>query len=432
MENHLKFGEQKGQTAVAVIIIVLTVSMLIIVSRAKLIITYQKMNRNVVRSLETYYTTEAAIEDSLIRIVKPNLIYPATYSMELNNGSALVSITQDADGLTVMSQGNTNNLNRNVEVQLRVGTSGQASFQYGAQIGAGGLTMINLAQVIGNVYSGGNISGESGNRITGDAWAAGVSTISGFDNDSPNGIGVDAHANTIENSQIGEDIYYQNIIDPVIAGGSSYPGSANPPEVELPIAATQITSWQTEAALGGATAGYTLEGSDTDMLGPKKITGDMLIKTSAVLTITGTVWVTGNVTLQNNAAIQLHPSYGDASAVLMSDGLINMKNNFIVCGSEGFDGSDCNTPTASYLLLLSTSSANPAILMENGTALRAVLYASDGMLEIQNNARVVEATGYALSIKNNAQLIYEVGLINTEFSSGPGGNWEIASWKEVE
>jgi len=45
---------------------------------------------------------------------------------------------------------------------------------------------------------------------------------------------------------------------------------------------------------------------------------------------------------------------------------------------------------------------------------------------------VTEATGYKLKLDNNAVITYESGLINSQFSAGPQGGWEIASWQEVE
>ena len=130
--------------------------------------------------------------------------------------------------------------------------------------------------------------------------------------------------------------------------------------------------------------------------------------------------------------MQLSPLYGDASGVLIADGVITVNNNFYICGSEGFNGATCNAPTESFILVLSTNVGASAILMQNGTALRAVMYTSNGTLALENNVRVVEATAYAMTIKNNVQVIYDSGLINLQFSAGPGGTWDIRTWKEIE
>ena len=82
-------------------------------------------------------------------------------------------------------------------------------------------------------------------------------------------------------------------------------------------------------------------------------------------------------------------------------------------------------------MLLSTSSGDPAILIQNNPELD-IIYASQGRIELQNNIKLKQVSGWGLRLKNNAQVIYEVGLEDVSFSSGPGGGWKVVSWKEVE
>ena len=86
-------------------------------------------------------------------------------------------------------------------------------------------------------------------------------------------------------------------------------------------------------------------------------------------------------------------------------------------------------------MLLSTNSSlddlNPAIEVDNNTD-AAIFYANQGLIAIRNNVQVREITGYKVYLDNNAEVQYESGLENTSFSSGSGGTWEVASWKEVE
>ncbi len=215
--------------------------------------------------------------------------------------------------------------------------------------------------------------------------------------------------------------------------GTQYPYSPNSPQMPMPISEIQISDWKAGAADGGEMGDYVLSGSDTDSLGPIKINGNMTIQGTSLLTINGTIWVTGNIVFQNSAVLQLSADYGDMSAVLIADGTITVQNSFKICGSEGYNSSTaaCNASNTTYLLLLSANTGNPAISLNNGSTMRAIVYAAQGVLEIQNNAVVVEATGYGLTIENNAQLIYETGLINMSFSAGPGGGWEITDWKEI-
>ena len=419
---------QSGIASVAMVLVIMSIAMLVVASKSFVTVNSEKIKRNVLRSLESYYNAESGIEDALLRITNSGYTYGASNTFNLNGGTVVTTVSQSGRVRTVVAEGKIGTAVRKVEVSLSTRNSGSGSFKYGAQIGAGGLTMRNNSKIIGNVYSAGNILAINSPEITGDAWVAGANSIQDFDSI---GIGVDVHANTIKKCAIGRDAYYQNISGSTVVG-TSYPASPDPPVEALPITLTQINNWKIEAETGGELAGYLLDSSEKGFLGPKKIAGDMNIINSAVLTLTGTVWVTGNVNFANNAAMQLSPLYGDASGVLIADGVITVNNNFYICGSEGFNGATCNAPTESFILVLSTNVGASAILMQNGTALRAVMYTSNGTLALENNVRVVEATAYAMTIKNNVQVIYDSGLINLQFSAGPGGTWDIRTWKEIE
>ncbi|KPJ56065.1 hypothetical protein AMJ49_05830 [Parcubacteria bacterium DG_74_2] len=140
----------------------------------------------------------------------------------------------------------------------------------------------------------------------------------------------------------------------------------------------------------------------------------------------GTIYVTQDFSIANNATIKLDPDYSSTSGVVIVDGKSDIKNGSTLQGS-GVVGS--------YLMILSTNPsldpANPAINVNNN-ATGAVFYTSLGVIRLRNNMKIREATGYKLYLDNNAEIEYEVGLMNTEFSSGPSGGWIVASWKEVE
>jgi len=163
----------------------------------------------------------------------------------------------------------------------------------------------------------------------------------------------------------------------------------------------------------------------------------MTISSNAKLTITGTIWVTGNLSLDSNVKIQLAPGYGSFSGVIVVDGQISVDSNVVLCGSEGFklNKQECNTSVGSYLMLLSTKSSsdpsNPAIYSTSNTK-TAILYASDGFVKLSSNAKIREVIGYGIKMESNADVRYEVGLADAKFTSGPGGSWEVTSWIEVE
>lgn len=63
-------------------------------------------------------------------------------------------------------------------IKVNVAKGAGVAFNYGLQVGEGGITMSQNSQVNGSVYSNGNISMQNNSKITGDAYAAGGSGLS--------------------------------------------------------------------------------------------------------------------------------------------------------------------------------------------------------------------------------------------------------------
>jgi hypothetical protein len=229
----------------------------------------------------------------------------------------------------------------------------------------------------------------------------------------------DAHANTIEDSDIDGNAYYQTLTSTTV-DGTSNPGSADPGPQAMPISEGQIDQWKIEAANGGTITGdvsYT-DGSPVT-LGPKKIVGNLTVDNNTILTVNGTIYVTGDVTFQNNVTIRLDSGYGSGSGMIIADGKILVSNNV------SFQGSG---QTGSYVLILSTNgsldSSSPAIDLNNNST-NSIFYASNGVIRLQNNATLKEITAFKIFLSNNATVTYESGLANVNFSSGPGGSWTL-------
>ena len=163
-----------------------------------------------------------------------------------------------------------------------------------------------------------------------------------------------------------------------------------------------------------------LSGTQTLTLGPAKINGDLTISNSAVLTLTGTVYVTGNISISNSGRIELSSDYGSLSGMIIADGTITPGNLSVLQGSG---------QTGSYLMALSTNTSDLAITVGNNAA-GAIFYTSNGGITVSNSFNAREVAGYKLIMSNSATITYESGLANTFFSSGPSGGWRVVSWQE--
>lgn len=262
-----------------------------------------------------------------------------------------------------------------------------------------------------------------------------------------------AWANSIVNSSICGDAYYQSIDslsldflnDPSsptcsapLTDGTVFPDSADQPPSNMPFSQANIDQWKADAASGGQIAGdYNI--TDSVSLGPKEITGNLIMASNnKVLTVTGTIYVWGNVDISNGSAIRCDAGYGENSCVVIADGWIHTANNgqFSGSGSAGSfalllstlacDGSSVNSPGG-----IPCGHHNGAIDAHNN-ATGVIFYASSGLVNLHNGVSLTEVTAYKLRLDNNAVITYDSGLANAKFSSGPTGGFSVKDWREVE
>jgi hypothetical protein len=237
------------------------------------------------------------------------------------------------------------------------------------------------------------------------------------------GVG-EARAHTVTNSTIAGNLYCQ------VGSGNNKSCNTSLPDPtpqNFPISDSNIAQWKADAAAGTIINGdYTV--SSPVSIGPAKINGDLTI--SDTLTMTGAIWVTGDIQIDNGQTVKMASSFGSDDTVLVADGNVNIENNanFLGSGTSG-----------SYILLLTTSNcptdpscgSTYALEVANNAG-AVVLNAQKGTLHFKNNSGAKEATAYKVVMDNGAVIVYESGLASMNFVSGPSGGWNIYTWKEVE
>ncbi len=122
-------------------------------------------------SLQGFYASESGVEDALHR-VRNNLTVVTPSMLTVGSATATTTVTTAGNIKTITAEGGKNNAIRKSQTTLTLATT-SVDFFYGVQVGEGGVVMNQNSQIIGNVYSNGNITGASGARITGDASVAG-------------------------------------------------------------------------------------------------------------------------------------------------------------------------------------------------------------------------------------------------------------------
>ncbi|MCX6786416.1 MAG: hypothetical protein NTU85_01175 [Candidatus Kaiserbacteria bacterium] len=252
--------------------------------------------------------------------------------------------------------------------------------------------------------------GNGGSMIGGDTWVGGVNVGTTASDD--------AWAHTIKGASVTGTIYCQSGDDNNKSCNMSRP---DPTPATMPLSDGNIQEWKDEATAGGVINGDYHVDWDGDTLGPKKITGNLLVDGGGTLTISGTLWVVGNITVTGGGKVKLASSYGANDGAIVSDGRVT------VDGGGKFEGSG---QTGSYPFLITTSTcpsgsgcngANAILLSGGGGAV--ALIAQNGTVYINGNGEIKAVTAKQVKMDGGGHLIYDSGLINANFSSGPGGSW---------
>lgn len=225
----------------------------------------------------------------------------------------------------------------------------------------------------GNVYSGGNILLEDNATIDGDASATGTIT-------------------TQENSTItGEQ---NEGVDPI-----------DFPEIDT-------ASYISEAQAGGTYSGDYVVTSDED-LGPLYIDGNLVIRGNRQVTLTGTVFVTGSVTLEETP--ETHSITG--SETLVAQGDITMQGDAGDAGSE--------------IPLVISVHGNVTLqgkILTQGT----VIYAPEGTATIEGNPDVNGVVvGQTVVVLGSATVTRRVDLTGYVLPGSGSSTVSIISWEEL-
>lgn len=272
------------------------------------------------------------------------------------------------------------------------------------------------------------VTGSGGSMIYGDVVSAGpTGSINQINATSS------LYARTITNSLAGRNAYYKTISNTTVLG-LSYPNSTDQPTSTMPISDEQISAWEAEALAGGTAVcdGDTYKISTFVRMGPKKIPCDLEVEGGGTLSLTGVVWVSGNILLQNTSYINVDSSLSGRAVPLIADPVSNRATGgtIVLKNSSQVHGSGNN----SYVLFISQNNSaenggsENAISVNNTFTGDAILFAPHGLINLDNSIALKEVTAYKVLARNTAQVIYTSGLANLIFSSGPTGGYSIGGW----
>ena len=421
-----------GQIVILNTILFLAISLLIATGIAYPVITHYSTAQSYIASKKAFFLADSATNEALYRL-KTGKLLGSSQTVTIGSSTATISVTTNANGKTVTITSPNNDYQRNAKLELSLGTG--ISFHYGIQSGEGGFVLLNSSSVTGNVFSNGTVTG-SGNMIYGDVISASSTGLI-------NGIIASGtlYAHTLQNSTAYKDAYYysSSTIDSYTSShvsGVKHPNSVDQPYADLPIADSQIAEWESYAVAGTTTnCTGTLEIKNiTTTLGNQKITCDLDIKGSTV-TITGPIWVTGNIIVETGSTIKMDPTLGSQNVAIIADNPSNTTGSGVVTISNGSSFQNSGSANSFVFMISQNNSAetggsNDAISI-NQSSSALIGYAIHGQISIGQSANVREATGYKIVLTNTANVSYDTGLPSTVFQAGPGGGYNILDWAEI-
>ena len=394
----------------------------------------------------SFYVSEAGMEDALYRI--KNVIQITNNTISIDGNFSAITLQDNGNGtITVLSEASTSDFYKRIQANVVSGSG--ISFHYGIQAGNGGFVLDNSSNITGNVYSNGSVIGLSKNDIYGDVISSGSNgLVFGFHATGS----VYSHiigSSTQNATTIDKDAYYQTITTNTSVSGTKHSGSADQPTIPLPISDQKIQEWEKDALAGGImnssecddydSRSKTCTISENRTLGPKKIPFNLSIKNSSnknkTLTVTGALWIVGNLDVSGQPTIQMSPNLGSTNIAIIADDPSNRSEGSMVTLGNGATFLGSGFPR-SYVFIISQNNS-----AENGgstiainpqqSASALVVYASHGLIEMSQTVGVKEVTAYKISLSQSANVTYDTGLASTIFSSGPAGGFNIIDWTEI-
>ncbi len=435
MKKKIKINNQSGAAMLISVVFFLFISLAIISGLVgPSVREFRNASANL-NSKKSYFLAESGSEDAIYRILN-NMTIGSSETLTLGSNSATTNIsTSFGNSKQITSLGDVGSLQRKTSVALQAGAG--VGFNYGIQSDSGGFVLSGGSTINGNVYSNGNIQASSGVHITGTAVAAGTASFIG------DGVGNPYTGTVVVGSNGTGDAWAYNVIGGSVAGNLyCQVGNKNnkvcntskgiPPVQPMPFTDDDITAWKTAAAAGGTITGSTqcpggYSGGNCTVdyhdatFGPGKINGNLIVNGGGTLTLTGTVWVVGTITITGGGNINLPAGYALNSETIISDNTVTINGG----GSLGSGNPN------SYLFVVSTSTSARAISVTGGAGAIAV-DAQNGTVVLSGGASLNAAVGETVTATGGTNITYQQGLASPSFQSGPSGGWVVGTWGETQ
>ena len=381
---------QRGQVMI-IALVFLAVVLIIASSLFTRVADFIRFGSNSVQNEQATNLADAGLDYATQRLndlarAYPNQLGEGTDTQTLSTGEVVITVVNKSQNLRIITATgyipNQASPRAKRTVKADVIVSGESiSFRYAVQTDEGGVMMSQSATIKGSIYSNANISAGGGNQqtIEGDAFSVG----------------------TIESP-------------PISIGGLK---RENQPLKDPPTVNYDFWKNQANKNNDAMTCTPKCTISDPTTIGPRKYIGDLEITNNVLVTLNGPVHVTGNFTMsQGGTILKLAEGFGSNNTVLIIDGLATL--------TQGGNFEPTTANPKGYIMLVTTSTSDQALTLSQSGA-TAIFYALEGGAELSQSADVTSLVANKLTMTQSSTLSYDTGLADAQFTTGPGGSWQV-------
>jgi len=466
----------KSKQGFAAILIIFILGMVSIAVASGLILTgynESQMARSGASGTSAYYVANSGVEDAIYKL---NTLsgYAAsstvTYALPVATGNASVTVKPVAGNTkqrTIDSIGTMGPYASRLHALVE-NTSVKPGFEFAIQGGTNGVE-INNSKIDGDVFSNGYIRGNQAaikngackDTGTGLAWITGsasaVDTIGKIDtNDTGPCIMQDAIAAHLTECYVFGTRTSPNTVSTNCGGSVSPPvDSPAPTPAPMPLSDSDIQSIKSYLKNKGTTFSDDADLTDiddciidgtshakncggiTNTIGNIIITGNLVVNSNNILSISGPVWVKGSITFNSHVSVSITATTGqivitDQSLTSSSNTAFDHNGNAYLLFISTYPVNPSTTPTPTPIPGPSSAFCDtPAITISSNTE-NVLFFAPSGCALINSNAKFKGSlVAEKVKITNNSEVTYDPNLVNAVFSTSQTGGWQIASFSQL-
>ncbi len=172
----LSTNQNKGSVLMVTTVLFVMISLSVALGLVAPVLRAGRLAETTLASKQSYFAAESGVEDILYRIRNAKQV-SSSETLLVGDAQALTTITDNGGGQKdIVAVGDSDNRNRTVAASV-IESEG-VSFNYGIQVGVGGISLSGSSGINGSVYANGNITGTSSTYITGSAIAANSDPLS--------------------------------------------------------------------------------------------------------------------------------------------------------------------------------------------------------------------------------------------------------------